>query len=65
MTEQEAREMDDLLTRTDPELLPNGTGFLSRREPGLMDMDSLSGNCIMANKKHEPDNGGALRGGAP
>ena len=42
MSEQEAWDLDDLLTRTDPELMPNGTGFLSRREAGLMGMDSLS-----------------------
>ena len=35
MTEQEAWELDDLLTRTDPELGPNGTGFLSRKEARL------------------------------
>jgi hypothetical protein len=47
MTEQEAWEKDDLLTRTDPELGPNGTGFLSRREARLMGMDDLSINYLM------------------
>jgi len=32
MTEQEARELSDLLTRTDPEIGPNGTGYLSMLE---------------------------------
>jgi len=47
MTEQEAWELDDLLTRTDPELGPNGTGFLSRKEARLMGMDTLSINYLM------------------
>ncbi|MCL2600030.1 MAG: hypothetical protein FWD88_02470 [Treponema sp.] len=47
MTEEEAWELDDLLTRADPELMPNGTGFLSRREARLMGMDSLSINYLM------------------
>ena len=47
MTEQEALELDELLTGTDPELGPNGTGFLSQREARLMGMDSLSINYLM------------------
>ncbi len=47
MTEQEAWELDDLLTRTDPELGSNGTGFLSRKEARLMGMDTLSINYLM------------------
>ena len=47
MTEQEAWELDDLLTRTDPELGPNGTGFLSQRDARLMGMDTLSINYLM------------------
>ena len=47
MTEQEALELDDLLTRTDPELGPNGTGFLSQREARLMGLDNLSINYLM------------------
>ena len=47
MTEQEAWELDDLLTRTDPELGPDGTGFLSRKEARLMGMDTLSMHYLM------------------
>jgi hypothetical protein len=47
MTEQEAWELDDLLTRTDPELGANGTGFLSRRDARLMGLDNLSVNYLM------------------
>ena len=47
MSEQEAWELDDLLTHTDPELGSNGTGFLSRREARLMGMDNLSINYLM------------------
>ena len=47
MTEQEAWELDDLLNRTDPELAPNGTGFLSQREGRLMGLDNLSINYLM------------------
>jgi hypothetical protein len=47
MTEQEAWELDDLLTRTDPEFGPNGTGFLSRKEARLMGMDTLFINYLM------------------
>ena len=54
MTEQEAWQLDDLLTRTDPELGPNGTGFLSRREAHLMGMDTLSINYLMT--KAQADN---------
>jgi len=51
MTEQEAWELDDLLTRTDPEFGPNGTGFLSRREARLMGMDTISINYLMTKAK--------------
>jgi hypothetical protein len=47
MTEQEAWEMDDLLTRTDPELGANGTGFLSRRDARLMGLDIVSVNYLI------------------
>jgi hypothetical protein len=47
MTEQEAWELDDLLTRTDPELGANGTGFLSRRDARLMGLDTVSVNYLM------------------
>jgi hypothetical protein len=39
--------MDDLLTRTDPELEANGTGFLSRRDAQLMGLDTMSVNYLM------------------
>jgi hypothetical protein len=47
MTEQEAWELDDLLTRTDPELGANGTGFLSLREARLMGLDNVSVNYLI------------------
>ena len=47
MTEQEALELDELLTNIDPELGPNGTGFLSQREARLMGLDNLSVNYLM------------------
>jgi hypothetical protein len=47
MTEQEAWELDDLVTRTEIELGPNGTGFLSQREVRLMGLDNLSVNYLM------------------
>jgi hypothetical protein len=47
MTEQEAWELDELLTRTDPELGANGTGFLSRRDARLLGLDNLSVNYLM------------------
>jgi hypothetical protein len=47
MTEQEAWELDDLLTRTDPELGPNGTGYLSMLEARKMGLDNLSINYLM------------------
>jgi hypothetical protein len=47
MTEQEAWELDELLTRTDPKLGVNGTGFLSRRAARLMGLDSVSVNYLM------------------
>ena len=47
MTEQEAWELDDLLTRTDPELGPNGTGHLSMLEARHMGLDNLSINYLM------------------
>jgi len=47
MTEQEARELDKLLTETDPELGENGTGFLSRRAARDMGLDELSINYLM------------------
>ena len=53
MTEQEAWELDDLLTRTDPELGPNGTGFLSQREASLMGMDKLSISYLMTKAAQE------------
>jgi hypothetical protein len=47
MTEQEAWELEDLVSRTDPELGPNGTGFLSLRETRLMGLDDFSINYLL------------------
>ncbi|MCL2006720.1 MAG: hypothetical protein FWG77_01410 [Treponema sp.] len=47
MTEQEARELSDLLTRTDPEIGPNGTGYLSLLEARHMGLDNLTINYLM------------------
>jgi hypothetical protein len=51
MTEQEAWELDDLVTRTEIELGPDGTGFLSQREARLMGLDNLSINYLMTKAK--------------
>jgi hypothetical protein len=51
MTEQEAWELDDLVTRTEIELGPNGTDFLSQREARLMGLDNLSVNYLMTKAK--------------
>jgi hypothetical protein len=51
MTEQEAWELDDLVTRTEIELGPDGTGFLSQREARLMGLDNLSVNYLMTKAK--------------
>jgi hypothetical protein len=42
MTEQEAWELDEILTRTDPKTGINGTGFISRRDARIMGLDDLS-----------------------
>jgi len=47
MTEKEAWELDDLLTRTEPELGPNGTGYLSMLEARQMGLDNLSINYLI------------------
>ena len=47
MTEQEARELSDLLTRTDPEIGPNGTGYLSLLEARHMGLDNLTINYLL------------------
>ena len=47
MTEQEARELSDLLTRTDPEIGPNGTGYLSMLEARHMGLDNLTINYLL------------------
>ncbi|MCL2026022.1 MAG: hypothetical protein FWG92_04365 [Leptospirales bacterium] len=47
MTEQEALELDEILTNTDLKLGTNGTGFLSQREARLMGLDNLSINYLM------------------
>jgi hypothetical protein len=47
MTEQEAWELDEILTRTDPKIGINGTGFISRRDARIMGLDDLSINYLM------------------
>ena len=48
MTEQEARELSDLLTRTDPEIGANGTGYLSMLEARhIMGLDNLTINYLL------------------
>ena len=47
MTEQEARELSNLLTRTDPEIGPNGTGYLSMLEARQMGLDNLTINYLL------------------
>ena len=39
ITEQEAWELEDLAARSEIELCPNGTGFLSQRKAGFMELD--------------------------
>ena len=47
MTEQEARELSNLLTRTDPEIGPNGTGYLSMLEARHTGLDNLTINYLL------------------
>ena len=47
MTEQEARELADQVTRTDPEIGPNGTGYLSMLEARHMGLDNVSINYLL------------------
>jgi hypothetical protein len=47
MTEQEARELSNLLTCTDPEIGPNGTGYLSMLEARNMGLDNLTINYLL------------------
>jgi len=47
MTEQEAWELDDLLTNTDPKIGANGTGFLSQRDVRNIGLDDLSIKYLM------------------
>ena len=47
MTEQEARELVDQVTRTDPEIGPNGTGYLSMLEARYMGLDNVSINYLI------------------
>ena len=46
MTEQEAWELDDLVTHTEIKLGPNGTDFLSLRQSRLLGMDDMSVNYL-------------------
>ncbi|MDR1496012.1 MAG: hypothetical protein LBS67_03720 [Clostridiales Family XIII bacterium] len=47
MTEQEAWELDEILTSTDPKTGINGTGFISRRDARILGLDDLSINYLM------------------
>ncbi|MDR1291780.1 MAG: hypothetical protein LBJ91_00030 [Clostridiales Family XIII bacterium] len=51
MTEQEAWDLDETLTRTDPRLGINGTGFISRRDARILGLDELSINYLMTKAK--------------
>jgi hypothetical protein len=53
MTEQEALELDELLTRIDPKIGINGTGFLSIREARSLGLDELSINYLMTKANAE------------
>ena len=47
MPEQEARELSNLLTRIDPEIGANGTGYLSMLEARNMGLDNLTINYLL------------------
>jgi hypothetical protein len=47
LSENEYDELDELLTRTTPEVKANGTGFVSRREVRLMGLSSLSVDYLL------------------
>ena len=47
MTEEEYDELDELWTKTNPKIGPNGTGFISRRNARLFGLDDLSMDYLM------------------
>jgi hypothetical protein len=54
MTEQEAWDLDEMLTRTDPKIGINGTGFISLRDARILGLDELSINYLVT--KSQVDN---------
>jgi hypothetical protein len=47
LTEKEYDELDELVTKTTPEVKANGTGFISRREVRLMGLSDLSVDYLL------------------
>jgi hypothetical protein len=47
LSENEYDELDELFTKTTPEVKANGTGFLSRREVRLMGLNNLSVDYLL------------------
>ena len=47
MTEEEYDALDELWTKTDPKVGPNGTGFISRRNARLFGLDDLSMDYLL------------------
>ena len=47
MSEKEAKELSELLTRIDPEIGSNGTGYLSMLEARQMGLDNLTINYLL------------------
>jgi hypothetical protein len=47
LSENEYDELDELFTKTTPEVKANGTGFVSRREVRLMDLSNLSVDYLL------------------
>jgi hypothetical protein len=47
LTEKEYDELDELLTKSTPEVKANGTGFVSRREVYLLGLNNLSVDYLL------------------
>ena len=47
MTEEEYDALDELWTKTTPQVGPNGTGFISRRNARLFGLDDLSMDYLL------------------
>ena len=47
MTEEEYAALDELWTKTTPNVGPNGTGFVSRRNARLLGLDDLSMDYLL------------------